>query len=591
MFSNIQPLFGWYYKNFKACAFSLLLTLFTLLSINVSTPTVHAADYTVEQWRVVELSFTSKKNYRNPFLAVDMWATFSGPDGMSIKRPAFWDGGNIWKVRFAPTQQGLWSYTTSATDTRDSGLHNKSGVIQSIVYTGELDIYKHGFLKRSTNNRYLTYADDKPFFWLGDDLTIFHKARLNKSNKTVWNPVVANPSSQWKGIVDRRVTQGYTIAHVALLAHLAQTGLYWQQGMVGKLLNTDYFRKDIDPKVAYLVDRGLVCALAVGFHADVDDARYPNDTLGGAEPLKKLAKYVVARYGAYPMIWAIVEPDQFNDQTRIDRWRGVGLEFNTHDTYNHPQTVWYWGTAYGNKPTYYLNDSPRWVDAIIHQCGHGSSASAAMWPTSQYTWYYDNYPKFPLVEAGGCNFEQINAPNNDEIVRWSLYRAVQAGSFGAGYGAQGIWNMVWDNNDTTDDFGLQHRNWFDAIDYPGGYQMNHLKTFYTDLPWHELVPRPRDWATWNLIQFEFQMPVLKASEGGKVVTVFFPTAYNTRGSVGTLHNLSAASYTAKWFNPRTGAYIPISTFITPTNGNWTVPKKPQTADWLLQVVANSAPSK
>ena len=132
--------------------FILLLTLFTFFSVSdfFGTQTVHAADYRVEQWRVVELSFTSRKSYGNPFLDVDRVATFSGPGGKRIKRPAFWDGGKIWKVGFAPIQQGLWSYTTTATNTSDSGLHNKSGTIQANTYTGSLDIYKHGFLKMWT---------------------------------------------------------------------------------------------------------------------------------------------------------------------------------------------------------------------------------------------------------------------------------------------------------------------------------------------------------------------------------------------------------------------------------------------------------
>lgn len=85
--------------------FILLLTLFTFFSVSdfFSTQTVHAADYKVEQWRVVELSFTSRKSYGNQFLDIDMIATFSGSGGKRIKRPAFWDSGKIWKVRFAPT--------------------------------------------------------------------------------------------------------------------------------------------------------------------------------------------------------------------------------------------------------------------------------------------------------------------------------------------------------------------------------------------------------------------------------------------------------------------------------------------------------
>ena len=61
-----------------------------------------------EQWRMVEISFTSEKTYADPFDEVDMQAIFLGPGAVKITRPAFWAGGNTWKVRFAPTLQGKW---------------------------------------------------------------------------------------------------------------------------------------------------------------------------------------------------------------------------------------------------------------------------------------------------------------------------------------------------------------------------------------------------------------------------------------------------------------------------------------------------
>jgi hypothetical protein len=91
----------------------------------------------------------------DPFQDVDVTATFTGPDRRMIVRPAFWDGGAIWKVRFAPTQTGLWTMTTSATDANNGGLHHITRTVQCDRYSGSLDIYKHGFVKVSGNGRYV----------------------------------------------------------------------------------------------------------------------------------------------------------------------------------------------------------------------------------------------------------------------------------------------------------------------------------------------------------------------------------------------------------------------------------------------------
>src|SRR5579872_3664699 len=67
------------------------------------------ATYHVARWRSVELSFVSARQYANPFADVDLNVTFVGPH-MKILRPAFWDGGSTWKVRFAAPETGAWSF-------------------------------------------------------------------------------------------------------------------------------------------------------------------------------------------------------------------------------------------------------------------------------------------------------------------------------------------------------------------------------------------------------------------------------------------------------------------------------------------------
>ena len=102
---------------------------------------------TVECYRAAVLTFESKKSYENPFLDCTVTAEFRGPAGACIVREAYWDGGQIYRVSFAPVATGVWEYILTAP--KDSGLNGACGQIECVPYTGELEIYRHGFLKVS----------------------------------------------------------------------------------------------------------------------------------------------------------------------------------------------------------------------------------------------------------------------------------------------------------------------------------------------------------------------------------------------------------------------------------------------------------
>jgi hypothetical protein len=161
-------------------------------------PGANAANYKIQQWQAVEIQLTSAVTYADPFQDVDVTATFTSPGNKEVIRPAFWDGGTTWKVRFAPPQTGLWTMTTSATDIKNGGLHHVTKTVRCDRYSGNLDIYKHRFLKVSSSGRYMTYADGTPFLYLGDTHWILSHERFETSNA----PGVA---SQFKYTVDKRV--------------------------------------------------------------------------------------------------------------------------------------------------------------------------------------------------------------------------------------------------------------------------------------------------------------------------------------------------------------------------------------------------
>ncbi|MDG0792182.1 DUF5060 domain-containing protein [Cohnella ginsengisoli] len=185
---------------------------FLFLALTGGSQVAQAAAYTGQTWRVVEIPLTSTKSYANPYLDVDVSATFTGPGGVTMTMPGFWDGGGSWKIRFAPTAAGTWTYATSSTDTTNAGLHNQTGTIAVTAYAGTLDIYKHGFLKPSGNNRYLAYADGTPFFWLGDTHWFGLSDRLSWSSSNS----VAYPNSAFKQTVDKRISQGFNVFQTML---------------------------------------------------------------------------------------------------------------------------------------------------------------------------------------------------------------------------------------------------------------------------------------------------------------------------------------------------------------------------------------
>lgn len=268
----------------------------------------------VQRWKVFEFKVTSNGvTYENPYYDVDVSAIFTGSNSKQIMRPAFWLGKNDWGVRFAPISLGEWTYTMSCSDDNNSSFDNVSGSFICTEYTGDIELYQRGYIKTIKGNRFLHYNDGTPFFWLGDThWNLFCYERINESNKEEFD-------SQFRGMVDKRVEQKFTVYQTNLLGNVDLSGDgsgFFIAGSDYTEINLDFFKNDTDPKMAYIADKGLINAMGFTWSNKIDVLK---------EKLLRFAYYIVVRYGAYPVVWTIGgEVPGGNDDERIAAWRGVG---------------------------------------------------------------------------------------------------------------------------------------------------------------------------------------------------------------------------------------------------------------------------
>src|SRR6516164_7930418 len=85
----------------------------------------------------VEISFTAERNYGDPFRDVTLDVVFTQPAGAVLRVPAFWAGGNKWKVRYSSQQIGVHRWKSECRQAGDAGLDGATGVIEVAPYKGD----------------------------------------------------------------------------------------------------------------------------------------------------------------------------------------------------------------------------------------------------------------------------------------------------------------------------------------------------------------------------------------------------------------------------------------------------------------------
>ena len=266
-----------------------LFLLTCLISWNVTQhPHAAAADSSVERFALFEATFQASGNYANPYTDLDAEATLTLPDQSKRTLPLFWDGGNDWKMRVSPDLVGKWSFNVQSADT---GLNSQQGEFTCVASerTGSIQAmpeFPHHF----------QYQNGTPMWFMGD---------------TAWGLFTDDAEEKHdrqaaKEYLKVRASQGFNVVHTMMLSETdgGNEGRLPFQEIAAQTLNPAYFR-EIDHRVAYANQQGIVVGLALAWGDKRRTEPYPWRRFPNVEARKRYARYVAARFSAYDIYFLV----------------------------------------------------------------------------------------------------------------------------------------------------------------------------------------------------------------------------------------------------------------------------------------------
>ena len=439
---------------------------------------------------MAEVTFAGTVDHKDPFNEITLDVIFTDPGGVRRRVPAFWDGGKVWKVRYASPLVGVHHFRSECSDPADAGLHGVEGAVEVTAYTGENPLYIHGPLRVEKGSRYLEHADGVPFFWLGDTWW------MGLSKRLAW-------PGEFQRLVADRKRKGFSVVQIVAGLYpdmppfdergANEAGFPWEKDYAR--VRPEYFDA-ADRRIEYLADQGIVpCVVgAWGFHLP----------WLGLETMKQHQRYLYARWGALPMVWCVagelnlpyyLSPDFPNQgQAQTAEWEKVIAYARKINAFERPISAH--PTGIGRLSMRDLLKDPGLLDFDMLQTPHGQME--VIGPTVRAVQFsYAARPVMPTVNAEP-SYEKLWDKTPAEVVRRVFWVCWANGVKGYTYGANGIWQLnrrdkPYGNSPWGGGYGKIA--WDEAMDLPGSEQVALGKKLLCEYPWQRFEPQP-SWAAW-----------------------------------------------------------------------------------------------
>lgn len=515
--------------------------------------------------------------------------------GARLDVDGFWDGGRTWRVRFAPPLPGNWTWQTSSADRALDGNRGRFTVEPPSPAAVAANPNWRGHIKISGNSRYFEYADGTPFLLLADTQWAANTARCGLG---------ADHDGPFYACVADRRRKGFTTLLIELLngwgvlvaepAPQRNEGGYPFLNGLKEAMNPGFWRA-LDLRLDSLWDAGLVAATPIAWWGRTWKRYF---TIEWAE---RISTYLMVRYGAYNLIWAIsgeyqyAVPDCGWTPVAFDR---LGRAVQARNWGGRPVSIHPSGSTLWEPPHNAQSSRPYhrsgWLDHNWLQTGQSIKKLYNI-----ATRCRENYalePRRPVFCAEAYYERSLQEDSESAYhQRWQAWCAFLNGAAGYGYGAMGV-QEFYDPDDPHGETGTADDGaecgpipWRQGLAAPGGALLQHVRRVLSGSEWWRLKPcretlqvngaeNPMPAAT------DITPPHCAAIPGERYLT------YIPRGNAGrsiTLANLAPARYHTAWVCPRSGVESAAAA-PPPTASTWALPPRPGNPDedWVLVLEAN-----
>jgi len=525
----------------------------------------------IPKWDTHEFELHGKSWVYNPFIQSAIIGEFVSPSNKKLTLEGFYDGDDIWRIRFAPDEEGEWRYLI-----RGEGVEIfQKGVLHCIPPKGK------GFIHIHPDNPYaFAYDNEEPFFPMGDTCYGLYAD----------SPITPELRSQY---LKTRRNQNFSFIRMGVVHspnHWDKDSKFFPWGGTPEnpdldRYNPQYFQ-GLDKVLMEMKSRDMNVELIV---LTFYQKPFTDTKIWTFRRERNWLRYIAARYSAFTNIFLWTISNEYETHPdgsyRLDlpddvEWAKATAKFiKGHDPYNHLVTIHpvISASTHSNRPGEPY-DKP-WrigdffgvgneMDVISQQTGQ-----AGEWDEALQCWIGDDpylvaslsldrkYRKPVMNTESGYEFLR-DYPNynrqahHTDKVRRSAWRIVCAGGyfasgFGGTIGHSDFWNIIDSGNNYS----------FVIKDEGATHQLSLLYDFFLNIPFWRMQP-------YDGIKGD----AVAIAEIGKVYVI-----YMTKGcKVDVDLTRAKGDFIARWFDPRYGEWKDVGIisggvmheFVTPDEYDW-----------------------
>ena len=297
-------------------------TLFLFSFFILATVSLYAQEK-IEKWGVFELELKGSAE-GNPFVGVELQGIFKHQN--KVYQPeGFYDGNGIFRIRFMPDAEGLWTWETRSNKEELDGQKGEFLVVAPAKNS-------HGPV-RVRNQYHFGYEDGTPFFPFGTTIYEWPYQSKEKQTQTI-ETLKSSPFNKARFLAVPPYNEKYVKGpdSLELFPFEGSAKENWDFSR----FNPEYFRQ-LEWCVEQLNEIGVQADLIL-FHP-YDDGKWGFDTMDRATN-ERFLRYVIARFAAYPNIWwSLANENSFMEHLTDEDWDYLFQVVEKYDPYHHLRSI------------------------------------------------------------------------------------------------------------------------------------------------------------------------------------------------------------------------------------------------------------